>query len=132
VKLFVKGKGGKDIVSGLGTATKRGTLSTLDARKWYLKKETEILERIDPNLPLRERAMKAFEVRNQIRTKARDLMKDRTEAARLMREEPNMSLSDIVRHKYQNKGLTGDDLWKDILDSSRKSRTSLNKSLGLD
>ena len=43
-----------------------------------------------------------------------------------------MTLQDLVKRKYQQKGLVGDELWQDILDSSQKSRTSVNKKLGLE
>jgi filamentous hemagglutinin len=113
-------------------APKKGTLSNVDARKWYLNQEARILDEIDPNLPIRDRAVQAFNRRNELRTEARDLMADRAEATRLMREEPNRTLWEIVRHKYKNKGLTGDALWQDILDSARKSRSNINKILGLE
>ncbi len=113
-------------------APRSGTLSNVEARQWYLAEEAKILGRVDPNLPLRERAIQAFNMRNQVRTKARELMSDRELAAKLMREEPNMTLRELVKRKYQKKGLVGDELWQDILDSSRKSRTSVNKKLGLE
>jgi hypothetical protein len=111
---------------------RRGALSNMEARQWYLAEEAKILGRVDPNLPLRERAIQAFNMRNQVRTKARELMSDRELAAKLMREEPNITLRELVKRKYQKKGLVGDELWQDILDSSRKSRTSVNKKLGLE
>ena len=113
-------------------APKTGTLSNVEARKWYLDQEDKILGEIDSNLTLRDRAVQAFNRRNELRTQARELMADRELAERLMREEPNLTLRDLVRRKYQQKGLVGDELWQDILDSSQKSRTSVNKKLGLE
>jgi filamentous hemagglutinin len=125
-------RGIKRLLSRGGDDVARGTLSNLEARKWYIQQESRILDQIDPNLSLRERAIQAFVRRNELRTQARELMTDRAEAARLMREEPNMTLWEIVRRKYKEKGLVGDALWRDILDSSQKSRTSVNKKLGLE
>lgn len=59
-------------------------------------------------------------------------MADRELAEKLMREEPNMTLRELIKRKYQQKGQVGDELWQDILDSSQKSRTSVNKKLGLE
>ena len=117
---------------GFRLLPKPGTLSNVDARKWYLAQEALILNKIDPKLPLREQAIQAFNMRNKLRTQARDLMSDRKLAEKLMRDEPNMAFQELVRKKYKQKGLTGDALWQDIIDSSQKSRKSVNKKLGLE
>ena len=73
-------------------------------------------------------AKEAFSLRNQFRTDARKLMSDRATAKYLMIEEPNMSWNEVVQ-KYSDQGYKGDDLYKKIIQSSQKSRESVNKKL---
>jgi DNA-binding transcriptional ArsR family regulator len=73
-------------------------------------------------------AKQAVSLRNEIRAKARDLMADREEAARLDAEEPNMTWEQVVK-KYKDQGYTGNKLYKKIIESSQKSRSSVNESL---
>jgi len=42
------------------------------------------------------------------------------------------SIWDQVVEKYSNKGFSGDNLWKEIIESSLRSRQSVNKSLGIE
>jgi hypothetical protein len=45
-----------------------GTLSNVEARKWYLGMEAQIPERMDATVSLQGQARQAFDMRNQIRT----------------------------------------------------------------
>lgn len=58
-------------------------------------------------------------------------MNNRELALELDINDPNLSLKQIVKRKYQIKKLSGDKLWDDILKSSTESRKSVDKSLGL-
>jgi RHS repeat-associated protein len=97
-------------------------------RKWYLAEETKISVRINRKLPLEQQARQAFELRNNVRTKAREMMSDRTAAERLNKEEPNMTWDQMLE-KY--KKYSGEDLWNKIITSSQKSRQSVNKTLNV-
>lgn len=108
-----------------------GTLSNVEARKWYLEQEKRIPTLIDKSLPLQDQAKQAFDLRNGFRTKARDLMADRELAEKLMKEEPNLTWEAVVQ-KAINKGFSGDEIYQSIIDSSQRSRTSVNKKLGLE
>ena len=112
------------------TTPKDGTLSNYEARKWYLDQERKIPDIIDRSKPLIEQAKQAFNLRNQFRTQARELMADRAAAAELYRTDPNMTWEEIVA-KYEAKGLTGDAVYEAILESATRSRQSVNESLGL-
>lgn len=68
-----------------------GTLSNVDARKWYLEQEAKISDLIDDSLPLEQQAKQAFDLRNQYRTQARELMSDRQLAESLYITEPNLT-----------------------------------------
>ena len=111
-----------------GEATGRGEV---DARKWYLEHEAQIPDLIDKSLPLEEQAKQAFSLRNQFRTQARELMEDRVLAESLYKSDPNLTWEQLIE-KQRNKGYSGDDIYKAIIESSQRSRKSVNQSLGLD
>ncbi|AZD93770.1 hypothetical protein C4K13_4361 [Pseudomonas chlororaphis subsp. aureofaciens] len=75
--------------------------------------------------------MQAFEMRNANRTQARELMSDRISADRLTREEPNMTWAQMVEYR-KSQGLTGDNIYRSILDSSQRTRAEVNKRLGVE
>ena len=51
-------------------------LDDVTVRKWYLYHDTRIHDLIDSSLPMEQKARKAFDLRNEYRTQARDLMND--------------------------------------------------------
>ena len=59
-----------------------------------------------------------------------ELMADRAEAIKLYINDPNMTWTQIVE-KYKTQGFSGDDLWNKIIESSTKSRESVNDALGV-
>ena len=107
------------------------TLSNVEARKWYLEQEAKIPDLIDESLPLEQQARQAFDLRNQYRTQTRELMSDRQLAESLYRTDPNLTWEQVIQ-KQIGKGLSGDDVYKEILESSQRSRTSVNQLLGLE
>lgn len=108
-----------------------GTLSNVDARRWYLEQESKIPDLIDKNLSLEEQARQAFDLRNQFRTQARELMSDRALAESLYITDPNLTWEQIVE-KQIKKGMVGDDVYRAIIESSQRSRASVNQSLGVE
>ena len=107
------------------------SLSDLEVRKWYLSQEATIPNLIDYNQPLKQQAYQAFFLRNSFRTAARELMADRKSAESLYKTDPNLTWEGVVQ-KQAKKGLTGDDIYNAIVQSSQRSRKSVNKSLGLE
>lgn len=109
-----------------------GTLLNRDARRWYLYQETQIHKNIDKNLPPQKKAQKAFEMRNQVRRKARELMHD-LETARILNEtEPNFTFEDLVSRKKEKYGIRdAKQIYESIYQSANKSRKSVNESLNL-
>ena len=87
--------------------------------------------------PLSSQARQAFNLRNQFRIEARELMQDRITADRLVREEANLgweSLLNKIDEKLINRGVfnpTHDQVYEEIINSSQRSRQSVNKALGL-
>lgn len=109
----------------------KGTLSNVESRQWYLEQEAKIKDMIDTSKPLEQQAKQAFELRNQFRTQARELMSDRGAAESLYKTDPNMTWEQIV-NKYTTKGYSNENLWQEIINASTRSRSSVNKSLGLE
>ncbi len=58
-------------------------------------------------------------------------MADRVEAESLAKTNPNLTWEQTVQ-KYSDKGFNGDELWQEIINASQRSRSSVNKSLGLE
>ena len=106
------------------------SLSDKDARQWYLDKEKTIPDLIDRSLPLEQQAKQAFAFRNQFRTQTRELMSNREMADYLYKNEPNMTWEQIVE-KYRSKGFKGDDIYSEIINSSQRSRKSVNDVFGV-
>ncbi len=113
------------------TEISAGTLSNTEARRWYLENEAKIPELVDKSLPLEQQAKQAFKLRNQFRTRARDLMADRKLAESLYKTDPNLTWEQVVQ-KQIDKGLSGDDIYKAIIESAQRSRSSVNQLLGLE
>src|SRR5690606_31324286 len=100
------------------------SLSNRETRAWYLSKEMEIPNLIDTSKLLEYQANQAFEIRNDLRTGARDLMADQKVADYLRMNEPNLTWDELVTIKSMK--YSGDDLWNSIIHSSQKSRESVN------
>ncbi|TGG93455.1 hypothetical protein E4656_10430 [Natronospirillum operosum] len=109
----------------------RGSMSNAEARQWYLAADRGIVDRIDLSAPLDVQAKQAFDLRNSNRTEARELMADRIEADRLYREEPNLTWDQMIQ-RQQSRGLSGDDIYNSILQSSQRTRTEINQRYGLE
>ncbi len=108
-----------------------GSLSNVEARSWYLEQERIIPSQLDRSLPLEGQARQAHALRNDARTTARDLMSDRELAEQLSRDNPNLTWDQLVE-KTSAKGFEGDDIFREIIESSQRSRQSVNKKLGLE
>ena len=48
-----------------------------------------------------------------------------------IKQTPNRTWEEMIQRQL-DKGLTGDDIYKEIIASSHRSRKSVNKSLGLE
>lgn len=114
----------------------RGTLSNIEARQWYVDQEKRIPDLIDKTLSLEDQAKQSFDLRNSFRTDARTLMQDRITADRLFSEETNITWEQLVNKtstKLSQQGITpsSDKIYQEIIKSSQRSRSSVNKALGV-
>lgn len=107
-------------------------LNNQDVRKWYIDEVSKITEGIDKSLPIEQQARQAFEARNAVRTKARDMMADQETRKKLDKEHPNKTFEELIKSKMKRKGMTREEAIKDIYDTATKTNEDINKELGLD
>jgi hypothetical protein len=112
-----------------------GSLSNEEARAVYAQGELR-MSQLDQQLAgkglsLEERAKMLSAQRNALRSWVRELMADRGAAAALADTDPSLTWDQLMA-KYQAQGLTGDDLYKKIIERSAASRPSVNDALGID
>jgi len=106
---------------------KNNLLSNEEVRDWYIDSlSRKITEIIEGEGSLREKALKAFQLRNELKMQAREMMADIEKRDRLPDPE---TLKSYVEDKY-SAGIVGDDLWRRMLESSRRSNKQVDDSLG--
>ena len=108
------------------------SLSNTDVRIWYKAKDADIINKIDRSKSLEDQAKEAFEMRNQYRTQARELMKDQKSRRKLDVKHPNISFEEKLNQKIKNKGLTREQALNDIIATAGKTNAKVDKSLGLE
>jgi len=108
-----------------------GKLDDVTVREWYVYHDERIHEHIDSSLPMEKQARKAFELRNQYRTQARDLMADQVKRAELDISHPNKTWEEIMRHKTVDKGMSYQEAIEDIYRTAAKSNATVNQRLGV-
>jgi hypothetical protein len=79
-----------------------------------------------------EKAKKAFETRNMIRTEARNMMADEAARKVLDQERPNKTFEELIKSKMERKGLTREEAIEDIYKTATKTNSDVNKELGLE
>lgn len=107
-------------------------LSDRAVRLWYITHDAQIPYQIDRSLSLEGQARQACDLRNQYRTQARDLMRNQKKRRQLDIDEPNKTFEELLKHKMEDKGLTYKEALLDMIDTASKTRTSVNKQLGLE
>ena len=107
-------------------------LGNSEVRKWYLDSVSRIPDSIDSSLPMLEKAKKAFEARNIIRTEARNMMADEKTRKLLEQERPNKTFEELIKSKMERKGMTREEAIEDIYKTATKTNANVNKELGLE
>lgn len=101
-----------------------------ETRTVYLRGELAILQvrsRLESeggDLEVRARTLSAL--RNTLRTWTRDLMHNRADAQLLIAKEQNSSFGALVARAIDDKGLSGDAIYNDIIETSTQSRPVVN------
>jgi hypothetical protein len=88
----------------------------LDKRERELRQQGKTLEEIARDL---------CKLRSDLRCWTRTLMSDRLKAAELDTGDPNPTFDELVA-KWERRHVTGDDRYKEIIKSAKKSRGSVN------
>ncbi len=120
----------KSVKSGI--MNMKGKMSNVDVRKWYIEQNNRIPELIDRTKPLETQARQACELRNSNRFIARELMADQEVRRKLDIDDPITTFEELVEKKMTDKGLSRDEAIADIVKTATKTRSSVNKSLGLE
>lgn len=108
-----------------------GKLGNKEVRLWYKAHDENIINLIDTSKALEEQARQACDLRNRFKYEARELMKDQKMRKSLDEKEPYKSFEYLVNRKITLYGLSGDDVYKDILRSSGTTNKQYDKKAGL-
>ncbi|MBC2575209.1 hypothetical protein [Peptostreptococcus canis] len=120
------------------TFSKRGyndvnKLSNNEVRIWYHDKLDEIDNLVDKTKSIEEQAIQAFELRNKIRSQARELMDDAEAREYLEKNKPiNTDFEKFVEEKMKRKNMTREQAYIDIVKTSKKSNKNIDVSLGIE
>ena len=123
-------KRAQDLVDSFSRELLPQSLTDQEARLWYLRQQYKIRDLLDQSLPLKFQAVQAFYLRNCLRTRARELMMNQKLARYLMENEENLSWDQMVQ-RTKDKGYVGDVIWREIIESSIRSREQVNDELGV-
>ena len=115
-----------------GVQSSKIKLSNIEVRKRYVQAVADIKNNIDSSLPMEEKARKAFEARNRIRTQARDMMADEKTRKQLDTERPNKTFEELIQSKMNRKGMSREEAIQDIYKTATKTNENVNKELGLE
>lgn len=100
-------------------------------RLWYHEHIHNIPNEIPVDLPMEERAKKAFELRNYYRTEARKRMADEDTRAELDAIHPNPTFEELIESKMHRKKMTREEAIQDIYETAVKSNPEYDKRAGL-
>lgn len=100
-------------------------------REWYISSIEKIHDSIDQSLPMEEKARQAFDMRNRIKTEARNMMKDQKLRASLDAGDTKSSFEKLVVSKMERKGMTRTEAIEDVYNTAVKSNKDVNKDLGI-
>ncbi|MBS4900836.1 MAG: phage terminase large subunit, partial [Clostridiales bacterium] len=106
-------------------------LSDKDSRMWYDIKVRKILSLIDESKTLEEQAREAFDLRNKYKHQAREMMVDQEKRKRLDMEK-DKTFEQLMEEKRVKYGVDGDDVYRQILGSSKRTNKIVNSVLGLE
>ena len=109
-----------------------GKLDDVTVRKWYVWHDKRIHEQIDSTLSLEQKARRAFELRNQYRTQARELMADQEKRRELDTKHPNKTWEETISDKMSRKNLTRAEAMEDIYQTAIKSNPKVNRKFNLE
>ena len=109
-----------------------GKLDNKEARLWYKAHDENIPNLIDKTQTLEQQARQAYSLRNQYRFETRELMKNQKQRKWLDKNKKSITFDELVEHKKREYGLSGDNIYKDIIRSSGTTNKEYDKKAGVD
>ena len=100
-------------------------------REWYISSISKIHDSIDQSLPMEEKARQAFEMRNRIKSEARNMMRDQNLRKTLDSSDTKKSFEELVVSKMERKSMSRDEAIEDVYNTAVKSNKDVNKELGI-
>ena len=119
------------MIKSVGMQPMDGMRSNQEVREWYVTAASRIRDAIPANLPMDQRARMAFDMRNELRTYARDHMADTGTRGRLDAQHPNLDFDAFVRKKMGGKKLTYEEALADIFATATKTNEDVNALFGI-
>jgi len=110
----------------------KAKLGNKEVRLWYKSQDEKIPDMIDETRPLKEQAIQAFNLRNERRTQARELMKDKKAREELDKNHKNPVFEQIMEHKKKKYGLSDEEAYQDIIRSSTTTNKKYDRIAGVD
>ncbi|MGL6219340.1 MAG: minor capsid protein, partial [Lacrimispora sphenoides] len=110
----------------------KARLGNKEVRLWYKLQDEKIPDMINKTQPLKEQAAQAFSLRNEHRTQARELMKDKKAREELDKAHKNPSFEQIMEHKKKKYGLTDEEAYQDIIRSSATTNKKYDRIAGVE
>lgn len=101
-------------------------------RLWYINEVKGIHDKIDQSLPMEDKAKLAFDLRNDMRSKAREAMGDVTKRKELDLRKPNPTFEEKIEAKMKRKHITRNEAIEDIYKTACTTNKKINKELGID
>lgn len=108
----------------------QGRIGNYEVRLWYAYHVEHIKDYFHEEDSLETQARIAFSLRNEYRTNARLLMSDKSAVENLNATKKNRTFEELVA-KASLKGLSGDDIYKDIIRSSMHHNEEYDKKAGI-
>lgn len=105
--------------------------SNKEVREQYVQM-VEAIREIDQSLPLEQRARQVFDLRNQIKKNARDMMADENARKLLDEEKPIPTFEQMVEHKMTKKKMSYEEALTDIIKTATKTNEEVNKQFGVE
>ncbi|PJJ30527.1 minor capsid protein [Lacrimispora celerecrescens] len=110
----------------------KARLGNKEVRLWYKLQDEKIPDMVNKTQPLKEQAAQAFSLRNEHRTQARELMKDKKAREELDKAHKNPSFEQIMEHKKKKYGLTDEEAYQDIIRSSATTNKKYDRIAGVE
>ena len=100
-------------------------------RFWYDHHNKGIKEQLDTTKSLETQARQAHLLRNKYKIQARELMLDRAKAKELNEGKERIKPFEYYFNKYKEDGLSDDDVYRIIIDASKRTRPTINSKYGV-